>query len=83
MRWFFHFVSAVRQTSSGRISLYVLGICILVAIIGPALAPYGPFERIYGADERLVRLAGPSADHWLGTTSIGRDVFSQMLYGAR
>jgi peptide/nickel transport system permease protein len=75
-------VSAVRQTASGRISLYVLAVCILVAVVGPMVAPYDPFERIY-QNGRLVRLASPSAEHWLGTTTLGRDVFSQMLYGAR
>lgn len=83
MKWVVHFVTAVRQTRGGRISLWLLGFCILVAIFGPLLAPYGPFERVYGADGRLVRMQPPSWDHWLGTTSLGRDIFSQMLYGTR
>jgi peptide/nickel transport system permease protein len=83
MSWVVHFISAVRQTRAGRISLYVLVLCILLAVFGPLVAPYGPFERIYGADGRLVRLASPSVSHWLGTTLLGRDVFSQMLWGAR
>ena len=83
MSWFVHFISAVRQTRAGRISLAVLVFCILLAVFGPMLAPHGPFERIYDADERLVKLASPSAAHWLGTTLLGRDVFSQMLWGAR
>jgi len=83
MSWIGHFIAAVRQTRAGRISLYVLGFCILLAVFGPMLAPYGPFERIYDAEERLVKLASPSARHWLGTTLLGRDVFSQMLWGAR
>jgi peptide/nickel transport system permease protein len=83
MRWVLHFITAVRQTRAGRISLYVLALCILIAVFGPMLAPYGPFDRVYDADGRLVRLAAPSANHWLGTTLLGRDVFSQMLWGAR
>jgi peptide/nickel transport system permease protein len=39
--------------------------------------------RNYGADDRLIRLSGPSAEHWLGTTLMGRDIASQLLYGAR
>ena len=29
------------------------------------------------------RFASPSADHWFGTDSLGRDVFSRVVYGAR
>jgi len=83
MNWIVYFVRAVHQSRSGRISLYVIIFCILLAIFGPLIAPYGPFERIYDANDRLVRLSPPSASHWLGTTLLGRDVFSQMLWGAR
>ncbi|WP_127519678.1 ABC transporter permease [Mesorhizobium sp. Z1-4] len=83
MTWLRHFVEAVHQTRAGRISFYVVLACILVAVVGPWIAPYGPFERIYDVDGRLVRLSPPTADYWLGTTLYGRDVFSQMLWGAR
>ncbi|MBO6726128.1 MAG: ABC transporter permease [Rhizobiaceae bacterium] len=83
MSWLRHFVEAVHQTRAGRISFYVVLACILLAVVGPWIAPYGPFERIYDVDGRLVRLSPPTADHWLGTTLYGRDVFSQMLWGAR
>ncbi len=83
MNWLRHFVKAVHQTRAGQISFYVVLACIALAVIGPMVAPYGPFERIYDANERLVRLSPPTAEHWLGTTIYGRDVFSQMLWGAR
>jgi peptide/nickel transport system permease protein len=77
------FLRAVNSSLAGRISLIILGICILIAIFGPALAPYEPTARNYGEDGKLLRLVGPSLAHPLGTTSLGRDVFSQMLWGAR
>ena len=83
MNWLRHFVAAVHQTRAGRISFYIVLACILLAVIGPWVAPYGPFERIYDGDGRLVRLSPPTAEFWLGTTIYGRDVFSQMLWGAR
>jgi len=49
----------------------------VVAIVGPWLAPYDP------SSVSDATLAAPSAEHWLGTTQTGQDVFSQMLYGAR
>jgi peptide/nickel transport system permease protein len=53
-------------------------IFLLLALIGPAIAPYGFNEQLY-ADARQP----PSAEHWFGTDQLGRDVFSRVLYGAR
>ncbi len=83
MTWISHFFRSVWSTPAGRVSLFVLGTCNLLAVLGPMIAPYGPFDRVYGPNGRLMRLQPPSAQHWLGTTVFGRDVFSQMLWGAR
>jgi peptide/nickel transport system permease protein len=61
----------------GKVCLVVLGVYVFVAIFGALLAPYDP-----NASSTDV-LAPPSADHWLGTTEVGQDVFSQLLVGAR
>jgi len=53
-------------------------IFLLTALLGPALAPYGPNEQI-PADARQP----PSAAHWFGTDNLGRDVFSRVVLGAR
>lgn len=79
----YNFLKITWSTRSGRLSLSVFGFCILLAIIGPWIAPYDPMARNYNEAGKLLRLASPSADHWLGTTTFGRDVFSQMLWGAR
>lgn len=50
----------------------------LIAIFAPLLAPFDPLE-INPAN----RLASPSAEHWLGTDELGRDVFSRMIFAAR
>ena len=48
------------------------------AVIGPFLSPY-----TY-ADQSLADAnAWPSAAHWFGTDSLGRDLFVRVLYGAR
>lgn len=77
------FVRTVNQTRAGKIAFWVFSICVVLAIFGPLIAPYDPMERNYDEAGKLVRLARPSWDHWLGTTSLGRDVFSQILWGAR
>jgi len=51
---------------------------LLVAIIGPVIAPYGANE-IIAAEARQA----PSPEHWFGTDNLGRDVFSRVLLGAR
>ena len=55
----------------------LLGAIVLMAIIGPLVAPYDP--TAIGPDV----LAPPSAAHLLGTTNTGQDVLSQLLVGAR
>lgn len=83
MRVLRYFVAAVWAVPSGRVALVVLALFLGLAVLWPWIAPFDPMARTYGADGRLVRLAGPSAEHWLGTTLMGRDIASQMLYGAR
>jgi peptide/nickel transport system permease protein len=59
------------------------GLGVFVAIVFMALfagliAPYNPLEQNYARS-----MEGPSADHWLGTDSFGRDMLSRIIYGAR
>ncbi|MEH3088154.1 MAG: ABC transporter permease [Microbacterium arborescens] len=58
--------------------LVILGVFVLVAVLGDVIAPYGPLEKDYSA----LRQA-PSWSHLLGTTHMGEDVFSQIVYGTR
>jgi peptide/nickel transport system permease protein len=59
------------------IGLTLMAIFILLAIIGPWISPYDPSAR----SNALV--AGPSGAHWMGTTHLGQDIFSQLLSGTR
>lgn len=77
------FLAAVWETPTGRVSLVILGACLFLAVFGPLIAPYDPGARNYNEAGKLMRLSGPSWDHWLGTTLLGRDILSQMLWGAR
>jgi len=58
----------------GLISLAFLALVVLIAIIGPFIAPQDPNY----ADIRAI-LATPGGDHLLGTDSAGRDVLSRLL----
>lgn len=52
---------------------------VLVAIFVPVIATHDP-NAIGGYDERLL---GSSAQHFLGTDYLGRDLFSRLVYGTR
>jgi len=62
-------------------SIYV--VFILLALFAPQLAPYDPLEILFLEDYNLAANLPPSADHPLGTTSLGNDIFSQLVYGTR
>ncbi|MDI3197205.1 MULTISPECIES: glutathione ABC transporter permease GsiD [Serratia] len=61
----------------------VAGLLVLLLIAAALLAPYlAPFDaENYFDYERLNE--GPSLLHWLGVDSLGRDIFSRILMGAR
>lgn len=61
----------------------VFGLAVFVAVVFMALfadviSPHNPLEQNYA---RLME--GPSAAHWLGTDSFGRDMLSRIIHGAR
>ncbi len=58
--------------------LVIIVFFLLIAIIGPMLAPYTPTEMAPQAARQA-----PSAEHWFGTDEFGRDIFTRLLYGAR
>lgn len=56
----------------------IVGFFILVAIAAPLLTPYNPNARVVAGAANP-----PSAAHIFGTTSLGQDMFAQIVYGAR
>jgi peptide/nickel transport system permease protein len=60
-----------------RIGLALLGFIVLVAIVGPYVAPYGPSTPVG------VPNATPGGKAVLGTDYLGQDVLSRVLYGGR
>jgi peptide/nickel transport system permease protein len=59
------------------IGLVILAVFLLMAVFAPWIAPQDP-SRYVGKPHET-----PSAEHWLGTTGQGQDVFSQMVWGSR
>ena len=59
-------------------ALLFIGLIILTSIIAPLLTNFDPNEP-----DIMNVLAGPGAEHWLGTDSAGRDNFARLLFGSR
>lgn len=69
---------ALWRIPSARLALVLLGGVAFLAVFGEALAPHDPLEQYTDAV-----LQGPSAEHWLGTDYVGRDVLSRLMAGTR
>ncbi len=70
-----------RHRPMGIIGALILFSVVFVAILAPLLAPYDPKARIDVKPEDI--LAPPDAEYLLGRDDIGKDVLSQLIYGAR
>ncbi len=64
-------------TFSAWVGISIVTIFILMAIFAPLIAPYTEAETVGKT------WAPSSADFWLGTDNIGRDMLSRVIYGAR
>jgi len=69
---------SIRHQRLALTGALLVGFFALLALIGPAIAPFGPTEQFI--DDRL---QPPSATYLLGTDEFGRDIYSRLLYGAR
>jgi peptide/nickel transport system permease protein len=82
-RWWVDQLAALVSDGAGLIGVVGLAFFFFIALFGEQLAPYDPLQIHQHPDGRLVRLEPPSPQHWFGTNSFGRDIFSQTLVGAR
>ena len=57
--------------------LLLVGTIVLIAVVSMVWLPYDP------SDTSGSRLESPGLSHWLGTDRLGRDLFTQIMVGAR
>lgn len=67
-----------RRNKIAMISLIILIVMIILTSLAPVLATHGRDTISLGLKEQP-----PSADNWLGTDALGRDVYTRLLYGGR
>ncbi len=71
-------INFAKNSPKFTVGMTLILIVLIMTMFAPLFTPYDPlfrFENMYHEP--------PSADHILGTTSLGRDVFTQALYGGR
>lgn len=80
----------LRRNKASMASLFVIAFFALMALFAPVLAPHNPVTQTSNNSMRppiWVRTSdpnrAPSPEHPFGTDQIGRDVMSQLIYGAR
>ena len=69
---------AWRRSPLTVVGLVLVALLAFIAATAPLIAPADPLKQ-----ELSQRLRPPSAEHWLGTDQLGRDLLSRMIYGAR
>ncbi|MFF1376735.1 dipeptide/oligopeptide/nickel ABC transporter permease/ATP-binding protein [Streptomyces sp. NPDC058308] len=62
-----------------RVAVGVVALVVLVALLAPLLTPHDPLDQQPQTDGT----GHPSAGHWMGQDSLGRDILSRLMYGAR
>ena len=68
---------AARRKPLGAVGAFILLVCLVAAVFAPLLATHEP----NAITPRF--LAAPSAQHWLGTDNLGRDIYSRVVYGSQ
>ncbi|NCB01485.1 MAG: ABC transporter permease [Spirochaetia bacterium] len=78
---------AIRRFKRNKLAViggFITLFFVVVAIFAPIIAPHEPSEFFFIEGQNVYnKYASPSSDHLLGTDSLGRDVFSRLVYGAR
>jgi len=60
------------------IGLVIVAFLVIVAVFAPWIATHD-----VGATNLSLRYLPPNSEHWFGTDSTGRDIFSRVVFGAR
>ena len=78
LRWGIGIAKFARSKPLGMIGAVIIAVMLLAALLGPLTTSYD-YKRV-APREKLLR---PSAEHWLGTDQLGRDMYARIVRGAR
>src|SRR5690349_11720935 len=68
----------LRKNKLAVFGMVALVIITLACVVGPWISPYG-----YEEQSLDLGASAPSAQHWLGTDTLGRDLLVRLLFGGR
>jgi peptide/nickel transport system permease protein len=71
-------MSRLLRNISAMAGAGIIVFIVILAVVGPSLAPYHPLSP-----QPLNRLKSPDQAHLFGTDSLGRDIFSRVIFGSR
>ena len=71
------FLKVILGNRKALVGLTIVGVIVLAAFLAPLLSQFEPLKRLGRPHE------APNLVHLLGTTRMGQDVWSQLLYGSR
>lgn len=75
-------VEVFKRDRFARVGFLIYGVMLVIAIFAPWIAPHNP-TAIMEVNGVWQSNKPPGDDYILGTTNIGRDIFSQLIYGTR
>lgn len=68
----------LRKNKMAMVGLLILLFMIVISLLTPWIAPY-----TYEEQDLDLGVSAPSAEHWLGTDTLGRDQLTRIMYGSR
>ena len=72
-----------RRDKFAMVGVVVIILLVLIAILAPWIAPHDPTVQYDSGLTMQGMPVGPSREFWLGTDTLGRDLLSRLMYGAR
>lgn len=71
-------IARLKKNKMAMMGLFVILFMVMIALLTPWIAPYS-----YEEQNLDLGASAPSAQHWLGTDTLGRDQLTRIMYGSR
>ncbi len=71
-------IARLKKNKMAMLGLFVILFMVVIALLTPWIAPYS-----YEEQNLDLGASPPSAEHWLGTDTLGRDQLTRIMYGSR